>query len=105
MQDGEGDFRTRDVGSESFAMALAAFAEEDGFDAAAGAESFFSEANAFDAYGAGFCGGVLRAGRCGRLLASGCHGWLVCRGRLRRSGAEWVWCVWACIVEVSKDCG
>jgi hypothetical protein len=34
-------------------MALAGFAEEDGFDLAAGFEGFFDEAEAFDAYAAG----------------------------------------------------
>lgn len=35
-------------------MAAAGFGEENGSDAAAGRESFFSEADAFDAYGTGF---------------------------------------------------
>ena len=54
MQGGEGDFGTADQGSEAFAMAFAGFAEEDGFDGAARAESFFDEAHAFDADGSGF---------------------------------------------------
>jgi hypothetical protein len=37
-------------------MAFAGFAEEDSFDAAAGAKGFFDEADAFDADGAGFRG-------------------------------------------------
>jgi hypothetical protein len=41
---------------EAFAMALAGFAEEDGFDWATRAKRFFDEANAFDSYGAGFRG-------------------------------------------------
>lgn len=53
---GEGHFWAVDEGSEAFVMALAGFTEKDGFDAASGAESFFDEADAFDAYGAGFGG-------------------------------------------------
>jgi hypothetical protein len=41
--------------SEFFAMAFAGFAEEDGFDGAAGFEGFMDEAKAFDAYAAGVC--------------------------------------------------
>jgi hypothetical protein len=51
-EDGEADVRAADEGGEAFAMALAGFAEEDGFDAAGGAESFFDEAGTFDADGA-----------------------------------------------------
>jgi hypothetical protein len=38
---------------EFFAMAFAGFAEEDGFDLAAGLEGFFDKARAFDADAAG----------------------------------------------------
>jgi hypothetical protein len=38
---------------EFFAVAFAGFAEEDGFDGAAGFEGFFDEAEAFDADAAG----------------------------------------------------
>lgn len=52
----EGDFGPIDEGSEALAVALAGFAEEDGLDAAAGMESLFDEADAFDADRAGFGG-------------------------------------------------
>jgi hypothetical protein len=50
-EDGEADVWAADEGCEAFAMAFAGFAEEDGCDAAGGAESFFDEARAFDADG------------------------------------------------------
>jgi hypothetical protein len=52
-QSGESQFRPVHERSEAFVMAFAGFAEEDGFNAAAGAESFFDEADTFDADGAG----------------------------------------------------
>ena len=55
-EDGEADVWAADEGGEAFAVAFAGFAEEDGFDAAGGAESFFDEARAFDADGAVFGG-------------------------------------------------
>jgi len=55
-EDGEADVGATDEGGEAFAMAFAGFAEEDGFDAAGGAESFFDEAGAFDADGTVFGG-------------------------------------------------
>jgi len=51
-KDGEADVRAADERGEAFAMAFAGFAEEDGFDAARGAESFFDEAGTFDTDGA-----------------------------------------------------
>jgi hypothetical protein len=50
----KGDLRAMDQWSESFAMALARFAEEDSFDAAAGVQSFFNEADAFHTDATGF---------------------------------------------------
>ena len=55
-EDREGHFRAGDEMSELVAMAFAGFAEEDGFDFAAGRESFFDEPDAFDADGTGFGG-------------------------------------------------
>jgi len=55
-EDGEAGVRTADERDEAFAMAFAGFAEEDGLDAAGGAESFFDEACAFDADGTVFGG-------------------------------------------------
>src|SRR5208282_3202479 len=55
-QSWEGQFRPADERSEAFVVAFAGLAEEDGFDAAAGAESFFDEADAFDSDRAGFRG-------------------------------------------------
>ncbi len=55
-QGGESHFRPADERSEAIVVALAGFGEEDGLDAAARAESFFDEADAFDADGAGFRG-------------------------------------------------
>jgi len=55
-EDGEAGVWTTDERGETFAVAFARFAEEDGFDAAGGAESFFNEARAFDADGAVFGG-------------------------------------------------
>src|SRR5579859_3135606 len=52
----EGHFRPADERSETFAMAFAGLAEENGIDAATGVKSFFDESDAFDANGAGFCG-------------------------------------------------
>jgi hypothetical protein len=52
-QNGESDFRAMDEGSESLAMAFAGFAEKDGLDGAAGAESFLDQADTFNANGAG----------------------------------------------------
>jgi len=48
-EDGEAGVRTADERGEAFAVAFAGFAEEDGLNAAGGAESFFDEACAFDA--------------------------------------------------------
>ena len=55
-EDGEAGVWTADERGEALAVAFAGFAEEDGFDAAGGAESFFNEARAFDADGAVFRG-------------------------------------------------
>jgi hypothetical protein len=55
-EDGEAGVWTADERGEALAVAFAGFAEEDGFDAADGAESFFNEARAFDADGAVFGG-------------------------------------------------
>src|SRR5580700_1888705 len=49
-------FRPADERSETFVVAFAGFAEEYGFDAAAGAKRFFDQAEAFDADGAGLRG-------------------------------------------------
>jgi hypothetical protein len=53
---GKGDFGPIDQRSEVLVMALARFAEKDRFNAAAGVESLFDKANAFDADAAGFRG-------------------------------------------------
>ena len=55
-EDGEAGVGAADERSEAFAVAFAGFAEEDGFDAAGGAEGFFDEAGSFDADGTGFGG-------------------------------------------------
>jgi len=55
-EDGEADVGAANERGEAFAMAFAGFAEEDGFYAAGGAESFFDEAGAFDADGTVFGG-------------------------------------------------
>jgi hypothetical protein len=55
-KDGEAYVGAADEWGEALAMAFAGFAEEDGFDAAGGAESFFDEADAFDADGTVFGG-------------------------------------------------
>jgi hypothetical protein len=56
VKDGEGDFFAVEIGSEAGVMAASGFGKENGSDAAAGRESFFGEADAFDADGAGFGG-------------------------------------------------
>ena len=48
-EDGEGYLWAVDKRGQALVMALAGFAEEDGFDAAAGAKSFFNQADTFDA--------------------------------------------------------
>ena len=48
------NFRPVDQRGKSFVMALAGFAEEHGFDRAAGTQRFFHQAHAFDADEAGF---------------------------------------------------
>src|SRR5579863_1115804 len=53
---GKSHFGPVDERGEAFAMAFAGFAEEDSFDAAAGAQGFLDKAHAFDADGAGFRG-------------------------------------------------
>jgi hypothetical protein len=55
-EDGEAGIGAADEWGEALAVAFAGFAEENGFDAAGGAESFFNEARAFDADGAVFRG-------------------------------------------------
>jgi hypothetical protein len=55
-QSGKSHLRSADQGCETLAVAFAGFAEEYGFDAAAGAECFFDEADAFDANRTGFGG-------------------------------------------------
>ncbi len=55
-QNGESHFRPANKRSEAIVMALAGFAEENRFDAAAGTKRFFDEADAFDADRAGFRG-------------------------------------------------
>jgi len=55
-ENGKADVGTADERGEALAVAFAGFAEEDGGDAAGGAESFFDEARAFDADRAIFCG-------------------------------------------------
>jgi hypothetical protein len=52
----ESEFLAIEVGSETGVMAFAGFRQEHGFDAAAGAECFFGEADAFDTDAAGFGG-------------------------------------------------
>src|SRR6267143_2295704 len=49
-QDGKSHFGPLDDGGETFVMAIAGFAEEHGFDAATGAQSFFDEPDTLDAY-------------------------------------------------------
>ncbi len=51
-----GDFGSGDERRKFGAMAFARFGEEHGFDAAAGGEGFFDEAEPFDAHASGFCG-------------------------------------------------
>jgi hypothetical protein len=53
FEDGEGHFGAGDEVREFFAMAFAGFAEEDGFDLAAGFQGFLDQAEAFDADAAG----------------------------------------------------
>ena len=53
---GEADIGAADEGGEALTVAFAGFAEENGFDAAGGPESFFNEARALDADGALFGG-------------------------------------------------
>ncbi len=55
-EDGEADVGAADERGEALAVAFAGFAEENGCDAAGGAESFFDEARAFDADGTVFRG-------------------------------------------------
>jgi hypothetical protein len=50
----ECDFRPVNERSEVLMMALAGFAEKDGFNATAGAEGLFDESDSFDADGPGF---------------------------------------------------
>jgi hypothetical protein len=52
----EGDFGPVNERSETLVMALARFTEEDGLDAASGAQGLFDEAGAFDAHVTGFGG-------------------------------------------------
>jgi len=56
VENREGDLFTVEIGSEARVMAATRFGEKNGFDAAARRESFFGEADAFDADGAGFGG-------------------------------------------------
>jgi hypothetical protein len=49
-EEGKSHFRPVDDGGETFVMAIAGFAEKHGFDAATGAQSFFDEPDALDAY-------------------------------------------------------
>jgi len=55
-EDGEAGVGAADERGETLAVAFPGFAEEDGFDAAGGAEGFFDEAGAFDANGTVFGG-------------------------------------------------
>jgi len=55
-EDGEAGIGATDEWGETLAVAFAGFAEENGFDAAGGAEGLFDEAGAFDADGAVFRG-------------------------------------------------
>ena len=55
-EDGKSHFRPIDDGGETFVMAFAGFAEEHGLNAAPGAQRFFNEPDAFDAYEATFRG-------------------------------------------------
>ncbi len=55
-EDGDGEFGAVNERGKVGVVALAGFAEEDGFDFAAGGEGFFDEAEPFDADGAGFGG-------------------------------------------------
>jgi hypothetical protein len=56
LQNWDGDFGAVEVLGEARAVAFAGFAEENGADGRGGAESFFDEAGAFYADGAGFGG-------------------------------------------------
>ncbi len=56
VEDWKGHFGPVDEGGETFVMAFAGFAEEDGLNAATGTQSFFDEAYAFDADEAVFRG-------------------------------------------------
>ena len=56
VQSGKSDFWPADEGGETIAVAFAGFAEEDCFDGATGAQSFFDQANTLDANGARFRG-------------------------------------------------
>src|SRR5260370_30803400 len=55
-EDWKGHFGPVDEGGETFVMAFAGFAEEDGLNAATGTQRFFDEAYAFDANEAVFRG-------------------------------------------------
>ena len=55
-EDREAGIGAADERGEALAMAFAGFAEQDGFDAAGGAQGFFDEAGAFDANGTVFGG-------------------------------------------------
>jgi hypothetical protein len=48
-ENGESNLGTVDERSEAVVMALSGFAEENGLDAAAGAQRFFDQTDAFDA--------------------------------------------------------
>src|SRR5258708_39687820 len=48
-EDGKSHFGPVDEGGETFVMAFAGFAEEDGLDAATGTQSFFGEPETLDA--------------------------------------------------------
>jgi hypothetical protein len=96
-QNREGNFRAIDQRSETLAMALAGFAEENRVDAAAGAQSFFDEADAFYSDGAGFGGQPTAQGKAKFLepaiLATGNRGgrWARCAGvagEFAKSGHE-----------------
>ena len=55
FKDGEGHFGAGDQVRKFILVACAGFAEEDGFDLAAGFEGFLDETEAFDADAAGVC--------------------------------------------------
>jgi hypothetical protein len=55
-EEGKSHFGPVDDGGETFVMAIAGFAEEHGFDAATGAQSFFDEPDTLDAYESVLCG-------------------------------------------------